>query len=137
MISIAPRDVFGSFTFAAFTVKNIPVVVAVMIIPSLIESSMFFFQSKLLILLYIFLKDMTSFWWLILFFIDFFFICSLRIVICKKYANTNGKENKYTNAIDISITGGDVGSAVGRGGSTVGGADSFIVCIATIFFYII
>ena len=46
MISIAPRDVFGSFTFAAFTVKNIPVVVAVMIIPSLIESSMFFFQSE-------------------------------------------------------------------------------------------
>ena len=35
--------------FAAFSAKNIPVVVAVMISPSLIESSMFFFQSKLLI----------------------------------------------------------------------------------------
>ena len=44
---------------------------------------------------------MTSFWWLILFFIDKFF--RLKSVICKKYANTNGKDTKYTNTIDISI----------------------------------
>ena len=49
MISIASREAFGGFTFAAFSAKNIPVVVAVMIRPSLIESSMFFFQLKLLI----------------------------------------------------------------------------------------
>ena len=49
MISMASRDAFGSLTFAAFSAKNIPVVVAVIISPSLIESSMFFFQSKLLI----------------------------------------------------------------------------------------
>ena len=102
--------------FAGFSAKNIPLVVTVMIIPSLIESSVFFFQSKLLVLLHIFLKHMTSFWWLILFFIDLFFICRLGSVICKKYTNANGKDNKYTNAIDISITGGGVGSAVGRGG---------------------
>ena len=43
---------------------------------------------------------MTSFWWLILFFIDEFFIFSLTSVICEKYTNTNGKDDKYTNAID-------------------------------------
>ena len=36
-------------SLAAFNAKDIPVVVAVMISPSLIESSRFFFQSKLLI----------------------------------------------------------------------------------------
>ena len=46
MISIASMDAFGAFMFAAFSAKNIPVVVAVMIISSLIESLMFFFQSK-------------------------------------------------------------------------------------------
>ena len=60
---------------------------------------------------------MTSFWWLILFFINLFVICSLRSVICKKYTNGYGKDSKYTNAIDIRITGscgGGVGSADGR-----------------------
>ena len=58
----------------------------------------------------------------------------------KKYANANGKDSKCANAIDISITGGGVGSAVGMGGGSVGGAGSFIACIASIsatFFYII
>ena len=139
MTSMASRDAFGHFTFAAFSARNIPVVVVVMIIPSLIESSMFFFQSKLLILLYVFLKHMTSFWWLILFFIDLFFICSLKSVICKKYTNVTGKDNKYTNAIGIIITGGGDGSAVGRGGASVGGADSFIACASSTsaYFYII
>ena len=54
MISIASRDAFGGFTFAAVSAKNIPVGVAVMISPSLIESSISFFQSELLILLYTF-----------------------------------------------------------------------------------
>ena len=74
-----------------------------MINPSLIESSIFFFQSKLAIYFIFFLKHITSFWWLILFFIDGFFIFSLGTVICKKYTNTNGKDSKHTNAIDISI----------------------------------
>ena len=108
MISMASRDAFGDFSFAAFSAKNIPVVVTIMIIPLLIKSSMFFFQSKLPILLNIVLKHMTPFWWLILFFIELFFICSLRSVICKKYANANGKDSKYTNSIDVSITGGSV-----------------------------
>ena len=72
MMSMASRDAFGGFTFVAFSAKNIPVVVTVMISPSLIESSMFFFQSKLLIYCIGFQKHMTSFWWLILFFIDNF-----------------------------------------------------------------
>ena len=80
---------------------------------------------------------MTSFWWLILFFIDLFFICSLRSVICKKYANANGKDSKYTNTIDISITGGRVGSAGGGGDGSVSGAGSFMAYIASIFFYVI
>ena len=42
MISMASKDTFDGFTFAAFTVKNIPVIVAVIISPSLIESSTFF-----------------------------------------------------------------------------------------------
>ena len=39
MISIATRDAFGGFTFAAFSPKNIPVALMVMINPSLRESS--------------------------------------------------------------------------------------------------
>ena len=35
------RDAFGGITFAAFSTKNIPVIVAVMISSSFIESSMF------------------------------------------------------------------------------------------------
>ena len=87
---------------------------------------------------------MTSFWWLILFFIDEFFIFRLKSVICKRYTNTDGKDCKYTNAIDISIIcsscgGGDV-SAGGRDGGGVGSAGSFIACIGSIsatFFCII
>ena len=41
---------------------------------------------------------MTSFWWLILFFIDLLFIFR----ICKKYTNTDGKDRKHANTIDIS-----------------------------------
>ena len=93
--------------FAAFSAKNIPVVVSVMIIPSLIESSMLFNHSFIVY----FLKHITSFWWFILIFIDLFFIWSLRNVIFKKYANANGKDRRYANAIDISITGDGVGSA--------------------------
>ena len=61
------------------------------------------FQSKLLIYGIFLLKHMTSFWWLILFFIDEFFIFRLKGVICKNHRNTNGKDSKYTNAIDMSI----------------------------------
>ena len=43
--------------FAAFSAKNIPVVAALMISPSLIESSIFFFQSKLLIYCKVFLSS--------------------------------------------------------------------------------
>ena len=73
-----------------------------------------------------------TFWWLILFFIDLIFIYSLRSVICKKHANSNDKDSKYTNAIDIGITGGSVGSAFGRGGDGVGSACNLIACIASI-----
>ena len=45
---------------------------------------------------------MTSFWWLIVFLIDKFFIFRLNSIICKKYTNTDGKDSRYTNAIDIS-----------------------------------
>ena len=54
-------------------------------------------------IVYFLLKYVTSFWWLILFFIDKFFNFSLKSVICKKYTNTNVKDRKHTNAIDISI----------------------------------
>ena len=111
MIFMASRDAFDGFTFATISVENIPVFVVVMISPSLMDSSMFFFQSKLLIYC-IDLKHMMSFWWLILFFIGLFFIFSLGSVICKKYTNANGKDSKYTNAIDISITGS---CGMGRG----------------------
>ena len=138
MISIASRDAFGGFTFTAFSAKNISVVVAVMI------SRVFnvFLPIKAAHLLHrVFsssdLMHITSFWWLILFFIDLFFICSLRSVICKKYANANGKDSKYTNTIDISITGGRVGSAGGGGDGSVSGAGSFMAYIASIFFYVI
>ena len=111
MIFMASRDAFGGFTFSTFSVENIPVFVAVMISPILMDSSVFFFQSKLLIYC-IGLKHMTSFWWLILFFVGLFLIFSLGIVICKKYTNTNGKDSKYTNTIDISINGSH---GMGRG----------------------
>ena len=99
MISIASKDAFGGFTIAVFSPKNIPVAPMAMINPSLREPSMFLFQSKLLILLHTFLKHMMSFWWL--FFIDVFFIFSLISVICKKHTNTDGKDIKYTNAMDL------------------------------------
>ena len=67
-----------------------------------------------------------------MFFIDLFFICSLRGIIRKKHTNTYGKDSKYTNAIDISISGCSVGSAGGRGDVGVGGVGSFIVCTASI-----
>ena len=109
MIFIASRDAFGSFTFAAFSAKNIPVVVAVMISLSLIDSSMFFLKEiKTSHLLYRFfsssdLKHMTSFWCLIMFSIDKLFIFRLKSVVCKKYTNTDDKDSKHTNAINISI----------------------------------
>ena len=74
--------------------------VIVMINPSLIESSIFL-PVKTSHLLYILLLHMTSFWWLILFFTDEIF--RLESVLCKKYTNINGKDSKYTNAINISI----------------------------------
>ena len=49
MIPTASRDAFGGFTFAAFNVKNIPVVEVVMVSPFLIESLIFFHKSKLLV----------------------------------------------------------------------------------------
>ena len=57
------------------------------------------------------------------------------LLYVKKYANTYGKDSKYTNAIDISITGsfgGGAGGAAGRGCGSVGSAGSFIACIASI-----
>ena len=136
MISIASRDAFGGFTFAAFSAKNIPVVVVVMTVPSLIKSSMFFFPVRTTHLLYrvfssSYLKHMTSFWWLILFFIDLVFICSLGSVICKKYENPHDKDRKHTNTIDISITGSS-GSSAGSAGGSVGSTGSFIACFASI-----
>ena len=93
--------------FAAFNPKNIPAAPIVMINDQYIPKGVFnfFLPIKTSHLLYRFfsssdLKHMTSFWWLILFFIDKFFRKS---VICKKYTNTNGKDRKHTNAIDISI----------------------------------
>ena len=60
---------------------------------------------------------------------------SYLFVVRKKYANAYGKDSKYTNAIDISITGscGGAGSAGGRGAGSAGGAGSFTACIASIF----
>ena len=75
---------------------------AVIISRSLIESSIYFSQSKLTIYCTFFLKHMTSFWWLILFFFIVLFF-SLRSIICKKYTNTNGKDSKHANTIDVSI----------------------------------
>ena len=49
MVSMVSKDAFAGFMFAVFSPKNIPVVVAVLISPSLMESSMLFFQLKLLI----------------------------------------------------------------------------------------
>ena len=97
-------------------------------------------------LLYIFLRYMMSFWWFILFFIDDFFIFRLISVICKKYPNTNAKDSKHTNAIDISIilscggAGSRVGGGVGRAGSFIAWIGSFNACIESIsvtFFSII
>ena len=79
---------------------------------------------------------MASFWFNWVFMDDL----SCLLVVCKKYVNANGKDSKYTNAIDISITGpsgGGGGSAGGRGSCSVGGARSFIASISATFFCII
>ena len=49
---MSSRDAFGGYAFAAFSSKKIPVVVTVIIKPSLIECSMFFFPIKVTHLLY-------------------------------------------------------------------------------------
>ena len=92
LMSMTSRDTFGGFMFAAFSVKSGPPVVAVIISPSLLESSMFLFHSKLLIYLFIrfFImillnsKHTASFRWFCRFYVDLFFIDGLRrlIVIC-------------------------------------------------------
>ena len=53
-------------------------------------------------LLYRFLKDMKSLW-LLFFSVAVFFFIFRESAIRKKYTNTNGKDSKYTNTIDISI----------------------------------
>ena len=102
MISMASRNAFGSFTFAAFSAKNIPVAVAVMFFFNQNYSFMCIFFSPS------YLKHITSFLWfmLLLFFVALFFICSLRrvLVIYKKYTSTYGQNSNYTNVVDISIT---------------------------------
>ena len=89
---------FYPFTFAAFSAKNIPVVVAVIIKSIVNRVFNIFFPIKTTHLCiglshHYILKHITSFWWfnrLLLFFIGLFFICSLRSVICKKYKNAYG-----------------------------------------------
>ena len=93
---MASKDVFSGFTFAAFSKKSIPVVVAVVISPYLIESSIFvpIKTSHLFIGFFNYLKHDVSFWrvysllHLVSYqvFVDFLIIYSLRIslVICKK-----------------------------------------------------
>ena len=76
---------------------------------------------------------MNSFWWLILFFIDDFF--RLESAISKKYTNTNGKDSKDTNAINISIN-WSYGCGVGNAGRfiawIVSSAGRFIAWIGSI-----
>ena len=50
---MSSRDAFGGYAFAAFSSKKIPVVVTVIIKPSLIECSMFFFSNQSYSLYYI------------------------------------------------------------------------------------
>ena len=80
------------------------------------------------------LKYITSFWFNGLFIDDL----SCLLVVRTKYTNSYDKDSKYTNAVDISITAGSVGSAVGRaggrGGGSVGGDGSFIASISATFF---
>ena len=68
------------------------------------------------------LKHKTSFW--CLFSLDF--ICNQRrlLLIGKKYTNTNGKDSKYTNAKDISLTGSCGGGPCSAGGRGSGDAVS-------------
>ena len=40
---MASKDAFNASTFDAFSAENIPVIIAVIITPSLIDSSIFFF----------------------------------------------------------------------------------------------
>ena len=54
---MASKNTFPGFKFPWFNVKNIPTVVAVMISPSVIESSLSFFQIKTLHLCLSFFHD--------------------------------------------------------------------------------
>ena len=104
---MASRNAFGDFRFTAFisakNKKNL-IVAAVMISPSLIESSMFsqvfsihFLQCSMAKNY----KHSVSFWF------NRFFICSLRRFIAKskKHTGAYGYNMNYTKAIDISIFG--------------------------------
>ena len=98
---MAFMDAFGGFTFAPFNMENIPVAVAVMIDLSVIKFSVLFFQSKIAVYC-IFFKSIWRHFDGSSFFIgeEFF---RLKSVICKKYTNTNGKDRKHANSIDINI----------------------------------
>ena len=68
MTCMASSGVFADFTFTAFSPKNIPVVVDVIISPSLIDFSMFFFPIKTTRLCVAFfnrhiVKHITPLWW--------------------------------------------------------------------------
>ena len=114
MTCMASSGAFGHFTFTAFSAKNIPVVVGVIISPSLIDFSMFFSNQNYSFMCSVFSPSYCKAYYSalvvegsLLFFVELFFVYSLRrfLVLCKKYTSTSPKQSNYTNAINISITG--------------------------------
>ena len=125
--------------------KNIPVAVAVMISPSLIESSMFFFFNLNCSLIYrvcssLYLRRTVSFQWFYRLFLDLFFIQSLRgsLVIGERCTSTYGYNYTNTLYIDITIPSDNTGSRDDAIGYNIGSITACIAGIpATTFCYLI
>ena len=125
--------------------KNIPVAVAVMISPSLIESSMFFFSNLNCSLIYrvcssLYLRRTVSFQWFYRLFLDLFFIQSLRgsLVIGERCTSTYGYNYTNTLYIDITIPSDNTSNRDDGTGYNIGSITACIAGIpATTFCYLI
>ena len=116
MIFMASRNAIGDFRFTAFISaknKKNSAVAAVMISPSLIESSMF---SQFLSIHFLQCSVATNYKHCVSFWFNRFFICSRRRFIAKgkKHTDVHGYNMNYTKAIDISLIFGSRGAATRR-----------------------
>ena len=110
MASKSSRDAFNCFIFSEFSTRNIPVVVAVTITPSLIGSSINTTRLyiRVFIIIWLNFEHTVQFQWFyrLLLFLELFFVPVLgrSLVICTKYTSTYGQHaNASARQIQLSL----------------------------------